>query len=181
MNTVLSENVNGCSVKVYRDESPENPREAFDNLGTILYKDGSRYLLGDETAYQEEMETLSNNPDYISLPVYVYIHSGIAMNTNGFSCPWDSGQSGIIYVSKEEVRKVYGVKAITKSVREKVENVLRSEIKEFSAYLNGDVYGYVVENGDEKESCWGFYEIEDCLEEARSVANSIEVVKVVEV
>lgn len=33
----------------------------------------------------------------VILPLYLYDHSGITMNTCGFSCPWDSGQVGWIY------------------------------------------------------------------------------------
>ena len=35
----------------------------------------------------------------VILPLYLYDHSGITMNTCGFSCPWDSGQVGWIYAS----------------------------------------------------------------------------------
>ncbi|SHF15500.1 hypothetical protein SAMN02745133_01946 [Desulforamulus putei DSM 12395] len=45
---------------------------------------------------------------FIILPLYLYDHSGITMNTTGFSCPWDSGQVGWIYCSKERFRKETG-------------------------------------------------------------------------
>ena len=31
---------------------------------------------------------------FVFLPLYLFDHSGITMNTSGFSCPWDSGQVG---------------------------------------------------------------------------------------
>ena len=39
---------------------------------------------------------------YTILPLYLYDHSGLSMNTSGFSCPWDSGQVGWIYCNNEK-------------------------------------------------------------------------------
>lgn len=50
-------------------------------------------------AYEREvderlMKVISQK--FLMLPLYLYDHSGITMNTTGFSCPWDSGQVGWI-------------------------------------------------------------------------------------
>ena len=50
---------------------------------------------------------------FLMLPLYLYDHSGITMNTTGFSCPWDSGQVGWIYASKEDALREFGGKNIT--------------------------------------------------------------------
>jgi len=96
---------------------------------------------------------------FIILPLYLYDHSGITMNTTGFSCPWDSGQVGWIYVSKEKVRKEYEVKRITKKIRDRVIAVLKSEVKIYSQWLEGNVFGFVLKDAEDNEidSCWGFY------------------------
>jgi len=39
--------------------------------------------------------------DFYWLPIFKYQHSGVRYNTTGFSCPWDSGKFGYIYISKE--------------------------------------------------------------------------------
>ena len=41
---------------------------------------------------------------------FIYDHSGITMNTTGFSCPWDSGQVGWIYCSKKRFLSETGYK-----------------------------------------------------------------------
>ena len=41
----------------------------------------------------------------VILPLYLYDHSGITMNTCGFSCPWDSGQVGWIYADKAMIEQ----------------------------------------------------------------------------
>jgi hypothetical protein len=81
---------------------------------------------------------------FISLPTFLYDHGGISMSTGGFSCPWDSGQVGFIYVSREKVREEYGWKVITKKREEKIRGYLRDEVKVYDQYLTGDVYGYKV-------------------------------------
>jgi hypothetical protein len=108
--------------------------------------------------------------------VFLYDHSGLAMNTIGFHCPWDSGQVGYVHVTLEAVREEFGVKRVTKALREKTEDILRGEIVSYDAYLAGRVYGYVIENdGEEVDACWGFfgdYEL-DCLSEARAFVDHL--------
>jgi hypothetical protein len=99
----------------------------------------------------------------IELPLFLLDHSGITMSTGSFSCPWDSGQVGFIYVRIADVKAEYGWKVLTKARRERIEQYLRNEVKTYDDYLTGQVYGYTVErhvSGPEwflEESCWGFY------------------------
>ena len=112
----------------------------------------------------------------IILPVFLYDHSGLAMNTIGFHCPWDSGQVGFVYVTLEAVWQEFGLKRVTKALREKAADILRLEIVSYDAYLGGRVYGYVIErDGEEVDACWGFfgdYEL-DCLSEARAFVDQL--------
>ena len=106
------------------------------------------------------------------LPLYLYDHSGITMNTTGFSCPWDSGQVGWIYVTKEAVRKEWKVKRISPKLRKKAFKNLQGEVKTYNEYLTGQVYGYVIEDEEEEhiDSCWGFYGYDYMVEEAKQIA-----------
>lgn len=98
-----------------------------------------------------------------TLPLYLLDHSGITMNTTGFGyCDpglWDSGQVGIIYVLKSDIRKEWKVKRIGKKLKETVLKNLRSEVKTYDQYLTGDIYGYQVKDkaGEDVDSCWGYY------------------------
>jgi hypothetical protein len=107
----------------------------------------------------------------VILPVYLYDHSGLAMNTTGFHCPWDSGQVGFIYVTLDDVWKEFGVMRVSKKLRARVEDMLRSEVETYDDFLGGRIYGYTVEvDGEEVDACWGFvgdFE-EHCLPEARA-------------
>ena len=104
----------------------------------------------------------------VILPMYMYDHSGITVNTVGFSCPWDSGRIGFIYVSREKVMKEYGVKKIGAKLKAKVAEYLKGEVETYDQWLTGDVYGFRIFKetkcdkcghvGDETEdSCYGFY------------------------
>ena len=90
MDAIHTESYNGMTIKIYADELAESPRE-WDNLGKMccFHK---RYNLGDKhTMTVDEVQELVQREDVIALPLYLYDHSGITMNTTGFSCPWDSG------------------------------------------------------------------------------------------
>lgn len=114
---------------------------------------------------------------YVMLTLFLYDHSGITMRTSPFSCPWDSGPVGFIYASYETIRKEFGVKRVTKAVRENAERLLRSEVETYDQYLTGDVWGYRIleinpESPDDQDtfeqidSCWGFFGSEYCKEQA---------------
>jgi len=106
-------------LEVFLDTCPESPRN-WDNLGTMVCSH-RRYDLGDEQAknideysswdewLQGEVYDLYGGEDnVVCLPLYLYDHGGITMNTTGFACFWDSGQVGWIYVTKEKLRKETG-------------------------------------------------------------------------
>ena len=90
MNKIIeSREIKGRKVNVVPDYEPENPREAFDHLGTILYV-SNRYNLGDRQVTGEEINDIVNRDDVYWLPVYAHIHGGIVLNTGGHNDPWDS-------------------------------------------------------------------------------------------
>ena len=94
---------------------------------------------------------------HVILPLYLYDHSGITMNTGGFSDPWDSGQVGWIYAAKDEILSEYGGKNLTQQKREKAAQVLEGEVELYDHYLCGDCYGFeLYKSGEMIDSCWGF-------------------------
>lgn len=94
---------------------------------------------------------------YVVMPLYLLDHSGLAMQTESFHDPWDSGQVGWVYVSKEDVLKEFGGEKMTGALRKKAEDLLRGEVAEYDAYLRGECYGFeLYKNGELSDSCWGF-------------------------
>lgn len=154
--------------EILTDEGPMHPRkEEGTSFGTILYT-SSRYELGDERVSGEEIDEKLKDPSVIALPVFAYIHGSVALNTTGFNDRFDSGQSGCIFVSKEDIRRIWKIKRITAAQRASVEEMLRNEIKIYSQYLAGEVYGYRIfdDQNEEIEACWGFYGMETAKQEA---------------
>lgn len=153
-----TDTTDGVTLKFFHDQDCSSPREN-DNIGTIIAWH-RRYNLSDDDAPKiSDPSGFDPNGYAICLPVYMYEHSGVALSTGTFSCPWDSGQVGWIFVTREKLLKEYDCKRITKKVREQAIAGLKSEIEEYGRYVNGECYGYVVEDEDTHEqidSCWGF-------------------------
>jgi hypothetical protein len=98
----------GYSIKISRDADPINPRED-ENLGTMICFHKRRNLGDkDQKFTQDELMSLIESDTVIALPLYLYDHSGITINTTGFSDKWDSGKVGYIFVGKEQVKREYG-------------------------------------------------------------------------
>lgn len=181
--------------EIYQDDNPFSPRED-DNIGNMLCFHRN-YSLGDEklkdsfcytkecrlenltencNGWEEVEEVLKNEfKAVVILPLYLYDHSGLSMKTyrHGIHASWDCGCVGFIYATREKVLQEYGKKKITKSLLEKIENLLIAEVQTYSQYLEGNVYGYVIrdENNENVDSCWGFFGIDYVIEEAKNQLN----------
>jgi hypothetical protein len=156
-NLVHQETYKDFEIEIYQDIDPMDPR-SWDNLGVMACHHG-RYKLGDlhNSMCIQELNEYVNRKDVVSLPLYLYDHSGITMKTSRFSCPWDSGQVGYIYVTYENIKKNWNVKRVTKKLIKQTAEMLENEVKIYNDYLIGNVYGYVVKrNGSQVDSCWGY-------------------------
>lgn len=113
---------------------------------------------------------------YLIVPVYLYDHSGLALRCYPFHCRWDSGQVGFIHVSHRRLRQEYGVKRLSSQVQFKAKKVLELEVETCSQWVNGEIYGYQIENsaGDIVDSCWGFYGEEEALNAGRESLSFLE-------
>lgn len=96
----------------------------------------------------EDREYIINKAekDNFILPVYMYDHSGLAFNTSGFSCGWDSGQVGYIYVNKDNIKEMFGWSRLSKKRRDKVYDILQKEVE----LLNATPYSVIIEDIDGK-------------------------------
>lgn len=174
-----TETIDKYQIDIMPDDMPDSPRN-WDNMGTMIcfHRDA---ILGDKHDYDHsdyngwsEMEKaiIANEDVAVILPLYVYQHGGMTMNTTGFHCRFDSGQVGFIFVSKKVLREEYGVKYVTQKVRDKALKVLLGEVETYDQYLTGDIYGYRItdtETDEKLDSCWGFYGSDYCMEEAKRI------------
>ena len=165
----------GYEILIEQDEHPINPRMENFNLGQMICHH-KRYFLGDKhnKSTDEVLNMLAGKQkDIVVLPLYLYDHSGITMNTTGFSCPWDSGMVGCIYADYVNIRSWYGVKKVTKNLIAKVKESLRCEVKVYDNYISGNVYGYVIKKDDEEMDSCGGYPYEDALNEAKAIVDNM--------
>lgn len=160
----------GHILQIFQDTWAESPR-SWDNLGTMAIFH-TRYNFGDEVNFSSDdfegwvqmKEHIENNLKAgVCIPIYLYDHGGITINTEGFACPWDSGQVGYIYVTEAKLKEQYNVSELTQELLDKAKNTLEEEVKIMNRYIMGDVYGFqlVIKESEKEEkiidSCSGFY------------------------
>jgi len=161
---------NGQILRILQDDQPLNPREDFDNLGVMVCHH-KRYNLGDEhnidynnyESFEDMVDQTIENGVY--LPLYLYDHGNLSISYKPFSCPWDSGLVGFIYVTAQKIRAEYG--NTNAESRTSALNVLKSEVERYNDYLSGNVYGYELIEIEKcslghnhegiVDSCWGFF------------------------
>lgn len=168
-------------IRIEQHDGALDPRKDFDNVGTMVCWH-RRYNLGDEQRRDDSSEWLDaliaehGEANLVVLPLYLYDHSGITMKTTSFSCSWDSGQVGYIYVTK--AKALLELSCHDDNWREVATKCLVAEVTVYDNYLTGNVHGYVIarrigENGkwEELDSCWGCFGDydEDVLKEAKSI------------
>jgi hypothetical protein len=172
------------NIRIEQDECPESPRN-WDNLGTMVMFH-KRYDLGDKdhgyrsedyNGWDELEKAIRKEKDAsVCIPIFGYDHGGLTINTSGFSCPWDSGQLGFVFVSDEKLKKEFGRKRITDALLDRAREILRNEVETYDQYLTGDVWGYIIEDedGEHIDSCWGFFGHDYCQKEAEEMLAFLE-------
>lgn len=107
------------------------------------------------------LHSLLSENEVAILPLYLYDHSGITMNTTGFCCPWDSGQVGHIYMTKKQYRENQYEEPEWPA---KAYEVMKVDVEVYDQFLTGEVYGYQTFEKDDEfgwvktdDSCWGFF------------------------
>jgi hypothetical protein len=158
----------GHTVRLRPDQDAESPRECFGRFTTFAFFH-KRYSLGDKVPIKSEdysgwteMEAdirRRYKPRYIT-PVYMYDHSGLVLSTTPFSCPWDSGQVGFMWITDPDIPQ------------DKLSGVVEGEIQELNQWLSGDVWTIDIDDG--KECLGGIFGYDYAVEVAKSTINSME-------
>jgi len=160
---------NGYTIEIHHDYDAESPRE-WGNIGTMVCSHRC-YNLGDVQGNGDDVPVGA-----ITLPLYLYDHSGITMSTSSFSCQWDSGRIGTIYCTRDKALAEFGGKRLTKQIRDKVIKAMQCEVETYDMFLTGQVYGYIVKDDEDNyiKSCWGFYGMKHCVESAKEACQHVE-------
>lgn len=187
--TVTEEKVGGLTIRVEYEPYTDlfNPRE-YDNLGVMVCSH-RRYNLGDEQApspddysgvygYGSVRNWLIAEHDAIAetiLPLYLFDHSGLSMSTSSAtfrafdSAGWDWGIVGFIFATPTTVEAMG-------TPEDRVVEGLRQEVETYDQYLRGEVFSWLIEDGDGNvlESCGGYIgESDYALSEARATVEHL--------
>lgn len=201
MNIVETFERAGLRVKIIQDESPSSPREN-DNVGTItawsrdynlsdhktttddprafiasLAADFDPTFDADEDS-NERAETIVE-ANLVILPVYMCGHGDVSLRVGGQSAEWEGrGQVGWIHCLRSEARDkcLADPNASEADIEAAGIKCLTVEVEEYGRYVNGEVYGYVLEGLDgrkiEDGSCWGLIGLDWAQQAAREAAES---------
>lgn len=173
--TVTSEEVGKFKVEVHMDEMASNPREAYQPFGTLAlwgsYRSFSEGAEGEsieefrerlkENLREQEVVAYSvrRNMESLSLGEKIEVDSDGDIDVDDHrNCV------GYIYVYSPDIKKEFNLSdceiayIFAETFPEKIKSIFEGEIESMSAYLSGEVYGYVIlaENGSIVSSCWGF-------------------------
>jgi hypothetical protein len=148
----------GRRIEVYYDEDPEKPDFPEWLHVAVAHR---KYQFGtDNDNFFSWEELIASIPeDAIKLPLYLFDHGGLSLSTTPFSCPWDSGQLGYVWIDKKEFLKEFCKSRLSKELRSKAGEHIQSAVKYLDAYVSGEVFGGILfaSDGTEKDSCWGFF------------------------
>ena len=165
------------TIEIFPDENSENPIQSWDMLGEYCCWH-RRNNLGNSDRFEtpEQVVGYARQTNSLLFNLYMYDHSGVALSlTNShypFNDRWDSGQLGYVLVDRKKALREFGKKRLTNQLKQRIYNIIEGEVETYNQYFAGDVYGYVVsKNGQEIDSCWGFYGLPDCLNEARAIVD----------
>ena len=186
----------GCTIRIIQDSDVSNPRDEFDHMGKlILFPNGSyldrnefeKYINATdfestlrslawlvtksdavEDGYKVSMDHIFRcvNKHYVIIPVDQDRYSGLSSRGETVS-ESDGYCGGFILFPVADLAKE-GID------REQAARNLECEVEEYAAWATGDTWGYVIEdeNGDELDSCWGFYGMDYAKSEAERSAKS---------
>lgn len=192
-------NGNKAKAELIYDQHADNPRDC-DNLGTILIAPNKAHWIANRDSAVDTSIPLGNNPYEhwdnirreqlklkksdiaIAYPITKYEHGFISLSL-GHKSGWDYGIVGFIYITKETLRKCYGVDRITKSIITRAENCLQAELDLLTSWLNGECYGWKIkeyaldddgldwEEVDTLDSCWGYFDQAQALDDMKDALN----------
>jgi hypothetical protein len=160
---VHTEGLRGYTIKLFTDHDTTSPSESADKHAFLVY--GHRDFTVNGPSKERAQDVHRDKKKWAKThhvhEVYAYIHSGVrlGLSTAGMvDVQWDVSMCGYLLITKD------------KSEIPRPDEYAQSMIDEWNQYLSGDVYGYVIAdgNGEHVDSCWGFFGFDYAKTEARN-------------
>lgn len=177
---VETETYKGHLIEIIHDEDPMDPRTDWDPLTEFHVKNSRHYLGENQHETSEEIDDVVEQAEKAGdmvFELFAYIHGGTALSLGSFHdkalpqghAHFDSGQCGVVIVRRKVILENFGKKKWTKRLRQKAYEIAESDVKTFTQYLNGEIYGFDID--DHEESCGGYYSVEDAMAEAKDIVD----------
>lgn len=145
----------GVKLEVWHDHCVDNPRTAYEyfyNVGVMVCRSHRSHVLPSELdgfrlddweTADEAIKHLKAEYDAVCvLPVWMYDHGDVALSageqTYPFTCGWDSSFAGLIFATRESLEDW------PDWTLDKVEEVLKAEVRQYSQWANGECYGFTI-------------------------------------
>ena len=173
--TIIEKDGQTYRITVFHDAHARNPLEDWDEMGTILSLN-RRHGNFDPG----RIDAAINDPD--AVPLSYFEHGRCLWTVAGelpaaARCPWDSVPFAGLWLPDALTMasaRHYGGRTRRHFMRKRA----RQACDAYTKWCNGEVYGYEVARvgacpccGEEKpepvDSCWGFFDLDECLSEAR--------------
>lgn len=149
------------TVSIEQDSGSGNPRDEFDNLSTFYAVKNARCITGGKSDVEY------NYRDSLDSVIRELKSEGAVI------VPFDSNPGECFAVIERSAiiaeYKGYSLRSALYHARQ----CAKGEIQEFLDWTNGKVYGYIIKDNDTGQildSCFGFYGLKYCEEEAQSQA-----------
>ena len=182
MNDSLAETIEykDYTIEKHYDFAPENPFEDWDAMGKFYHwKDHGQdellkycELLGYDPDTREEIG--KEHPDAVRIDKYE--HSGVSYSVSGegYYCRWDTSSTWAVWFPDDCLKEDLTRFKTKAKRRARCIELARQACKLFNQWANGEVYGYktIDPEGNELDSCWGFYgyeSIDEAIEEQKKV------------
>lgn len=182
--------VNGYTVEILPDLDPMNPWTEYDRLGEV-WSWSCKRTFGDKefsTNFYDDPEdeafdainALKRDKAVICFVQHRYDGGLEVVQDPTLELYSNSNKlgrtDGVIFATRAMIRKEFAHKIVTKADRDNTYKTLIAEVREYSDWATGNVYGYDISDpeGALIASCWGF--IGDpgyCETEARAEAEAL--------
>ena len=147
---LIEENMSDADIAAKLRSNSIHPHNADSNWGQwdkLSDNELAAYFLEHIADYEDFQSAAQLLDDYVAiLPLWLYDHSGITMSCGARCYPyndqWDSSAVGWIAIGKKYALTL--PETDKTNWKQKAEELLTKEVKEYDQYLTGDVYGYAV-------------------------------------
>lgn len=165
MTLIERRKVNGFTVEISYDPDASSPRD--DDPGTEMVLYHRQYTFPNDAGidldlyggWTEIADVLTRCGALYILPVYMLDHSGVALSVRDFGDPWDSGQAGVAYVTRDIWKDTQGAEWTgSDEDRAQAAAMIKADVELYGSYVNGECYWYRVLDwdGEEMEASHGF-------------------------